>query len=255
MSVMAVLGLGEAGGRIAADLASSGVDVRAYDPAVATVPAGVTRVADPAVAVAESSIVLVLTTASSALSVAESVLPALAPGAVYADLNTAAPALKREVAVLVAEAGGRFADVALLAPVPDRGLGTRALASGPGAQAFADAHVQLGMPGEVLSGDAGDAAACKLLRSVFMKGLAASVLESLHAAEVAGRASWLREQIAAVVSEPLLERLVAGSRLHATRRVDELHAARDLLLELGVEPHVTDASAAVLRELATTGER
>jgi 3-hydroxyisobutyrate dehydrogenase-like beta-hydroxyacid dehydrogenase len=253
MSAVTVLGLGEAGARIAADLAGAGADVRAYDPVAPSVPEGVTGVADPAQAVAGSSVVLVLTTASTALSVAESVLPALPSAAVYADLNTAAPALKRELAALVAEADGRFADVALLAPVPARGLGTPALASGPGAQAFADALVPLGMPVEVLSSDAGDAASCKLLRSVFMKGLAASVFESLHAAEAAGRASWLREQIAAVVSEPLLERLVAGSRLHAARRVDELQAARDLLLELGVEPHVTSASAAVLRELATGG--
>ena len=93
MSVVTVLGLGEAGGRFAADLAAAGVDVRGHDPAVPSVPEGVTGVADAARAVAESSVVLVLTTASTALSVAESVLPALAPGAVYADLNTAAPDL------------------------------------------------------------------------------------------------------------------------------------------------------------------
>ena len=255
MSVLTVLGLGEAGGRIAGDLVAAGADVRGYDPAVTSVPEGVTRVADPAQAVAESSVVLVLTTAATAHAVAESVLPALPADAVYADLNTAAPALKRDLAALVAEAGGRFADVALLGPVPARGLGTPALASGPGAPAFADALVPLGMPVEVVSSDAGDAAACKLLRSVFMKGLAASVLESVQAAEAAGRAGWLRDEIAAVVGEPLLERLIEGSRLHAVRRVDELEAARDLLLELGVEPRVTSASAAVLGELATAGGR
>ena len=34
------------------------------------------------------------------------------------------------------------------------------------------------------------------------------------------------------------------------RRVDEMEAARDLLLELGVEPRVADASAAPLADLA-----
>ena len=39
------------------------------------------------------------------------------------------------------------------------------------------------------------------------------------------------------------------------RRVDEMEAARDLLLELGVEPRIATASAALLAELATIEER
>jgi hypothetical protein len=85
-----------------------------------------------------------------------------------------------------------------------------------------------------------------------MKGLAASALESLHAAGAAGHGEWLEGEIAAVIGEPLLERLVEGSRRHALRRVDELHAARELLRVLGVEPRVVAASAAVLEELAAT---
>jgi 3-hydroxyisobutyrate dehydrogenase-like beta-hydroxyacid dehydrogenase len=249
--VIAVLGLGEAGGRLAADLASAGVEVRGYDPLPVSAPEGVDQVGDPAAAVSGSTLVLVVTTAATALAAAESALPGLGSGAVYADLNTASPALKRELAAFVDRADARFADVALLGPIPARGLRTRALASGAGAQAFADALGPLGMPVEVVSDRPGDAAVRKLLRSVFMKGLAASVLESLHAAEAAGHRVWLEEEIAAVVGEPLLERLVVGSRRHAVRRVDELEAARELLLELGVEPRIAEASAAVLAELAT----
>ena len=100
------------------------------------------------------------------------------------------------------------------------------------------------MPVEVVSDRPGDAATLKLLRSVFMKGLAASALESLRAADAVGQAGWL-EEIADVIGEPLLERLVEGSRRHAARRVDEMEAARELLLELGIEPRIVGASAAV----------
>jgi hypothetical protein len=202
--------------------------------------------------VSGTAIVLALTTAETALAAAESALPGLRADAIYADLNTGSPALKGEIASLVATAGARFADVALLGPVPVRGLGTPALASGSGAQAFADAFGPLGMPVEVVSGEPGAAATLKLLRSVFMKGLAASALESLRAAEAAGHRDWLEGEIAAVIGEPLLERLVEGSRRHAVRRVDELHAARELLLGLGVEPRMVGASAAALEELAAT---
>jgi 3-hydroxyisobutyrate dehydrogenase-like beta-hydroxyacid dehydrogenase len=251
MPVIAVLGLGEAGGRLAADLVSAGVEVRGYDP-LTIAPDGVDQAGDPGSAVSGATIVLALTTAPTALAVVESALPGLGTGAIYADLNTSSPALKREIAEVVARGDARFADVALLGPVPARGLATPSLASGSGAEAFAEAFGPLGMPVEVVSDRPGDAAILKLLRSVFMKGLAASALESLRAAEAAGHARWLEEQIGAVIGEPLLERLVEGSRRHAARRVDEMEAARELLLELGVEPRIAAASAEVLAELAAS---
>ena len=249
--MVTVLGLGEAGGRLASDLAAAGVEVHGYDPATTSPPAGVTHAGDAAAAVSPSTVVLALTTASGALAAAEAAVPGLRAGAIYADLNTTSPALKRDLAAVVA--GTRFADVALLGPVPARGLATPTLASGPGADAFADVFRPLGMPVEVVSDRPGDAAVLKLLRSVFMKGLAASVLESLHAAEAAGQTGWLEREIAAVVGDALLERLVEGSRRHAARRVDELEAARELLLELGIEPRIASASAAVLADLLASG--
>ena len=134
--------------------------------------------------------------------------------------------------------------------MPARGLGTPALASGPGAQAFADAIGPLGMPVTVVSDRAGDAAAMKLVRSVFMKGLAASAVESMRAAEAAGCADWLSDEIAEAIGRPLLDRLLEGSERHATRRVDEMEAASELLSELGVEPRIAEASAALLADLA-----
>ena len=247
---IAVLGLGEAGGRLAGDLAAAGVAVVGYDPVAPAAAEGVVRAADPETAVAEADVVLSANSGAAALGAAKAALPGLRPGAVYADLNTAAPELKRELAALLDEAGARFADVALLGPVPARGLGTPALASGSGAGAFADAVAPLGMPVEVVSEQAGDAATLKLVRSVFMKGIAAAAIESLDAAEAAGRRDWLERELAAVIGEPLLVRLVEGSRRHAVRRAEEMEAARELLLSLGVEPRIASASASLLAELA-----
>jgi 3-hydroxyisobutyrate dehydrogenase-like beta-hydroxyacid dehydrogenase len=250
MPTVAVLGLGEAGSRLAADLAAAGIDVRGYDPDQACDAKIATRAADPRTAVAGSDLVLSVNSAKAALGAAAAALPALGPTTVYADLNTAAPELKREVAALVEGSGARFADVALLGPVPARGLGTPALVSGTGASLFADVFGPLGMPIEVISAQAGDAASLKLLRSVFMKGLAASAIESLRGAEASRQADWLRRELVAVIGQPLLERLLEGSRRHAARRVDEMEAASDLLRELGIEPRIAAASAALLAELA-----
>jgi 3-hydroxyisobutyrate dehydrogenase-like beta-hydroxyacid dehydrogenase len=240
MTTFAVLGLGEAGGRIANDLAAAGLDVRGFDPRVTN---GVAGAAD---AVRGRDVVLSFTSAPAALAAAADALTALREDAVYADLNTTAPGLKRDLAALV---GPRFADVALLGPVPARGLATPTLASGPAAAAFAELLVPLGMPVRVVSREPGDAAALKLVRSVFMKGLAAAVLESAEAAEALGERTWLEDQVADVIGRPLLERLVEGSRLHAERRVGEMDAACELLVELGVEPRVASASRAMLADL------
>jgi 3-hydroxyisobutyrate dehydrogenase-like beta-hydroxyacid dehydrogenase len=93
LSTFAVLGLGEAGGRIATDLAAAGVDVRGYDPRVEN---GVAHAVD---AVFGRDVVLSFTSASAARAAAAGVQAALVDAAVYADLNATAPALKRELLV------------------------------------------------------------------------------------------------------------------------------------------------------------
>lgn len=251
---VALLGLGEAGSRLAADLVAAGVEVRGYDPDPERDAPAVTRVPDPVSVVAGCDVVLSVNAAKAALEAAEAALPALR-GVMYADLNTASPELKRELAELVAGAGALFVDVALLGPIPRRGLRAPVLASGPGAQAFASLFVPLGTPVTVISEAAGDAAALKLVRSVFMKGLAAAVVESMQAAEAMGSGEWLAAEIEAMIGEPFLTRALEGSRTHAARRVDEMEAACELLQELGVEPRVAAASAAQLAELASMTER
>jgi 3-hydroxyisobutyrate dehydrogenase-like beta-hydroxyacid dehydrogenase len=240
---VAVLGLGEAGGTIGSGLAAAGCRVRGWDPVPTATAAGVERAGTPAEAVSRADLVLSLATAAHALGAATEVAPSLSAGQTYADLNTTAPALKRDLAAIIGSSGAAFADVALLGPVPARGIETPALASGDGAARFAELVRPLGMPVELVGAEPGDAAGLKLLRSVFMKGLAASVLESLEAARERGAEEWLRREIAEVVGEPLLERLLAGTVAHAGRRRDEMDAASAYLEELGVEPRVSRAAA------------
>lgn len=241
---VAVLGLGEAGGRIAADLVAAGCAVRGFDPARR--PEGIANAGSASSAVAGADVVLSLNAAKVALETAAGVAGALGGGALYADLNTSAPELKRELAAAVPV---QFVDVALVGVVPASGLATPALASGDGAERFAELFRPLGMPVEVVGSRPGDAAGLKLLRSVFMKGIAAAALESIAAAEAAGVDRRVRADIAAVLGEPLLERLLAGSRAHAARRVEEMRAAAEYVQQLGVEPRVSAAAAAWLEQL------
>jgi 3-hydroxyisobutyrate dehydrogenase-like beta-hydroxyacid dehydrogenase len=250
---IAVLGLGEAGAAIAADLAAGGARALGVDPAAPAPPAGVELVPDAVGAAAPADVVLSVNAAAVALEAAEAAAPGLREGQLFADLNTAAPALKRQLALLVEARGASFADVALMGPVPGRGVRAPALVSGAGARRFAEVLGEFGMPIEEVGPEPGAAAARKLARSVFMKGLAAAIGEALEAAERLGCEDWLHADIEATLEAAdagLLRRLVEGSREHAGRRVDEMVAAVAMLEELGVEPHVAAASEAWLRGLA-----
>ena len=99
---------------------------------------GAELAASTADAVRGADLVLSLTTAAAARAAATAAAPALRPGAVYADLNTGSAQLKRDVAATVEDAGALFADVAVMAPVPGRGLRTPLLASGSGAERLAE---------------------------------------------------------------------------------------------------------------------
>jgi 3-hydroxyisobutyrate dehydrogenase-like beta-hydroxyacid dehydrogenase len=249
---VALLGLGEAGTAFADDLIALGLPTAGWDPVPARSVSGLRRAESAVEAVADADLVLSLNSGASALPAAEAATAALPPHSLFADLNTTGIATKREIAAAVRSADASFADVALLAPVPGRGVRTPALVSGDGAARYAEILGTLGARVDVVGPEPGAAAARKLLRSVFMKGLAASVLESLAAAEAAGCADWLREDIEATLreaDESLVDRLVDGSKQHAARRVAEMEAAAELLRELGVEPHVAQAATDVLRGL------
>ncbi|HUA42996.1 MAG TPA: DUF1932 domain-containing protein [Streptosporangiaceae bacterium] len=249
--VICVLGLGEAGSRIAPDLAAAGAIVHAFDPKVPA-PAGITGFASDADAARGASVVIALTSAHDAVETLELTLPGLADGTIYADLNTASAGLKAALAATAARAGATFADVALMAPVPGLGLRTPMLVSGQAAADYASVLGALGATVTVLDGPPGMAATRKLLRSVFYKGLAAAVTEALRAGRAAGCEDWLRNDIALVLDEAstaTVGRLEQGSIRHARRRVDEMTAAGDLLDELGVPPRVTRASQGWLEQL------
>jgi len=255
---VAVLGLGEAGASIAADLATLGAVVVGWDPDAARHANDVELAGSAGAAVEHAEIVLSINSGAAAVDAARESASALDEGKLYADLNTASRSVKENVAEIVEACGAAFADVALLAPVPRRGIRTPSLASGSGAEEFARRFGPLGMPVQVVGAEPGAAAERKLIRSVFMKGLAAAIGESLAAADAAGCEEWLRDEIERTLAGAdgsLVERLVTGSRRHAVRRTEEMEAAAELLRELGVDPRISQASAGWLSGLARDHER
>ena len=251
---VAVLGLGEAGSEIARDLVAAGVDVRGYDPEGIAVT-GVAARGSEAEAVADADLVLSVNSSHDARTALENALPGMRAGTLWADLNTASPGLKVALAERAAAHGIPLVDVALMSPVPGKGLRTPMLVSGESAGRYAELLAGLGADVDVQPGPVGTAISRKLLRSVVYKGLAAAVVEALRGAEAAGCADWLRGHLAAELAgfdERTVDRLVEGTRAHARRRADEMAAATDQLQELGVPARIAPAARDLLVELRDT---
>src|SRR6202042_918927 len=128
---------------------------------------------------------------------------------------------------------------AMMAPVPGSGLSVPMLASGDAAERVAATLRGYGADIQVLDGPAGLAATRKLLRSVFYKGMSASIVEALEAARAAGLEDWLTGHIAEeldALDAATLTRIPDGPRPHGVRRGHERAAAAEMLTDLGVPP-------------------
>jgi 3-hydroxyisobutyrate dehydrogenase-like beta-hydroxyacid dehydrogenase len=255
-TVLGVFGLGEAGTAISAGLAAAGAVVRGYDPAPVATPPGVERCGSPKEAVVEAEAVLALTAEADMVEAASQALSDLPVGAVYADLGTAAPSLKRQLAEIVESRGLEFVDVALMAPVLGKGVATPALAAGKGAERFVALVRPFGMDVRAIGEDAGQAATRKLLRSVVVKGMAALFIEAVRAGQSAGCGEWLWDHLCAQVEEAdaaFVRRIVESNAQHGVRRTDEMRASSKLLEELGVEPVMTASTARLLASVSERG--
>ncbi|MGD9703453.1 MAG: DUF1932 domain-containing protein [Acidimicrobiia bacterium] len=251
-----VFGLGEAGSLFAAGLVAAGARVDGYDPAPVETPEGVTRWADPVSAVTGAELVFALTASADAEVALTQALGAIPASALYADLSTSAPVLKRRLAAIAAGRGLEFVDIALMAIVPTHGLRTPALASGTGADRYVRTMTSFGVLVEAVGERPGDAATRKLLRSVMMKGLAALVIEAMRAADAAELSDWLWSNLVEEITAAdgkMLARLVTGTGAHAERRLHEMEACQALLEGLGVDPVMTRSTVESLRRVPSEG--
>lgn len=247
---IAILGIGEAGGTLARDLLAKGVQVRGWDPEPRNLPNGLEFAANNPAAVSGADLVLSVNRASVAVEVAREVAPVLQPKQLYADLNTAAPQLKRDIAPIIEKMGALFVDGALMDPIPPKGLGTQVYASGSGAELFTEKMTPLGMPVTYLDEVAGNAATHKLVRSIMYKGVAAVIIECLEAAEKLNMTEYARAQMLKIIyDEPMIDRFVNGSFKHAERRAHEMEAVVEMLNSIGVSAFASQAAINRLKEI------
>jgi 3-hydroxyisobutyrate dehydrogenase-like beta-hydroxyacid dehydrogenase len=200
--------------------------------------------------------VVCLTSASSALGIAQKVLPLLVAGQTYVDMNSAAPSVKQAIDQLPRAAGVGFCDSAVMGTVPGNNHRVPMLLAGDGAAAFAAAFSPRGMQLTVLDAEAGGASAIKMLKSVVMKGLPQLLLEAFQAGEKFGVLDTLVASLGDSLNGKTIEQLAntftARTLIHAKRRSAEMDDAVATLEAAGVDASMSRATQGQLDKLAAT---
>jgi 3-hydroxyisobutyrate dehydrogenase-like beta-hydroxyacid dehydrogenase len=271
MATVGFIGFGELGATLAGALAGpGGHDVHAWSRprADSEAAAALTARIEAAGATQAGSLEAVLDGADLVLSVlpgsaseelAERALALLPAGACFADLATAPPEAKERAAARAAEREVLYVDGAVLGTVAASGPELPVAAAGSGAERLRELTAATGMAVEPIGADAGTAARLKLVRSVYMKGRDALVLETMLAARRLGVEDAVARSIAGpgeqVPFTELSERVLRALAVHAGRRAEELASSAALVRELGIDPLLSEAGAERLRRLAELGLR
>ncbi|MCJ2187596.1 NAD(P)-dependent oxidoreductase [Novosphingobium beihaiensis] len=247
MERLALIGFGEAGSTFASagNWASS---ARSFDilPERKAVMEnmGVTPCDSLSEALDGADMILSLVTADAALDVARDTAAHIAPGALFCDMNSVAPGTKRTAAEAIGAAGGRYADVAVMAPVRPKCLAVPLLLSGPHAAAGQEALTALGFTDLREAGeDVGRASTIKMLRSVMYKGVEALTAECLIACERAGVTDEVLSSFGndwATGADYRFDRML----VHGMRRAAELREVCKTLEGLGLPPSMSRGTVA-----------
>ncbi|GAA0443313.1 MULTISPECIES: NAD(P)-dependent oxidoreductase [Sphingomonas] len=201
--------------------------------------------------------VLSLVTADQALAAASDAAAGLMAGSLFFDMNSVAPETKRAAAAAIEAAGGRYVDVAVMAPVRPALLSVPLLVAGPHAEAGRALLERIGFRARVVPGDVGAASAIKMLRSIVIKGLEALTAECLLSARAAG----IEEEVLASLDASFpgwdwrtrgdynLDRML----VHGLRRAAEMRESAATAAALGPSGAMAAATADWQQRLGSLG--
>lgn len=265
-----LVGYGEVGRIFAEDLRAKGVRVAAYDIKLGGAGAapledharshGVNLARSHRDLAAESDLVISAVTASQAVPVAEACAPGMRPGAFFLDFNSASPGAKQRAGALIDGAGGRYVEGAVMTSVPPYRIKVPLWLGGASAADLGPALNELGFDAKVASDRLGVASAIKMCRSVMIKGLEATVIESYTAA----RAYGVEDAVLASFAEtfPGIDWEKQGAYFfqrvieHGRRRAEEMREAAATVREIGLTPFQATGTAerqAFVADLADKG--
>ncbi|SMP66182.1 NAD(P)-dependent oxidoreductase [Anoxynatronum buryatiense] len=215
--------------------------------------AHVTLVPDVATLLRSAEIIFVAVPSVVSQEICEKAKAYLGENHIYADVSASTPTIKRHIWNEIKDTGALFVDAAMMGSLPKEKHQVPITASGNGAEKLKELMTPYHMKIETVGNDPGAASAIKLIRSIFMKGIAVLMIEMLEAAEAYG----VVENVVASISASMdnapfdshLDRLVTGSAIHCKRRAEELKGSMAMLEEAEIDSNMTAASRKRLQAL------
>jgi len=210
------------------------------------VAAGITGAVSSSVALGGAELIFSLVTADQAALVARDAAAFIEKGAFFFDCNSCAPGTKRRNAELIEAAGGRYVDMAVMAPVYPKLHKTPILLSGPHAESAKPVLELLGMEPGIAGDTVGAGSAIKMVRSIMMKGLEALFAECV----LAGRRAGVDETVLASLDKTypgfdFMEKaayMLERSMTHGIRRAAEMEEVALTVEELGLNNGMAKAT-------------
>lgn len=218
------------------------------------IQAQIELLASPEEVLDQVDVVMVAVPADKAYEVSELLKPHLKKGCIYVDVSASTPAVKQKINNTIQEKNAFFVDAAMLGPLPVYKHKVPISASGNGVDQLISLMTSYGMNITKVSENPGDASAVKLIRSIYMKGVAALCLELLEAAHELN----VEELVLDSLSETLdsksfketMNRLVTGTSIHALRRSIELDGSIQMLETSNLNSVMSKAAKNKLEALA-----
>lgn len=264
---IAFIGLGAVGMYYSEGLVANGATVKGYDVMVGdprfeervrTVRGnGVKVVNSMEELVKDANLIMVVTTAAVAVKTAESAKPFLKKGQIYVELNSAVPSDKKRIEESLREVGVDVVDGTTMSAVNMVKYKAQINFSGPRAKDVVDILRGYKMDARYFGEEVGQAAAFKLVRSIFMKGYEAILMECAEAAAHYGVLDDVLKSIAeyfdAKTSQEHFDLFINTDAVFAKRRSEEVAGVIKMLADDGINNTMTRATVEKLSWISTLG--
>ena len=207
---------------------------------------GILGVGNTDACVSNADGVFSLVTADQALVAAENTAKHIPEKCFYFDCNSCAPDTKKAASKIITNAGGRYVDVAVIAPVYPLLHKAPLLVSGPDSEAAIAYLTLLNMNPEFAGDEIGRASSIKMIRSVMMKGLEALMAECVLSGRRAGVEDIVLETLEKTYpgfgwherASYMLERMM----VHGPRRAAEMREVALTVEQLGLDNSMSRAT-------------
>ncbi|MGG0251693.1 NAD(P)-binding domain-containing protein [Peribacillus frigoritolerans] len=190
------------------------------------------------------TLIISLVNSSASEVVAAEVAKGIRKGTVFLDLTTSTPLVKSKSEKIIVSNGGIYVDASIMGTVATEQQQVPLLIAGEQSVKVQALLNSLGFNCQAINHPNGGAASIKLLRSIFMKGLEALILETMITAKNYGVSDEVMQSISKTINNndftTFANALITTHVIHKNRRYKEVLDSCNLIKEAGLSPFVTE---------------